>query len=92
MSTLGNRKKFGPQRSGMTHAKWRAVQALHPGGRRVFNAYMGKPGVNCTPHNKTTMCLNRNAMKRKRRALMIDLAGSVRAFRRERHVGGSLHA
>lgn len=29
MSTLRNRIKAEPQRSGMTHAKWREVQSIH---------------------------------------------------------------
>lgn len=28
MSTITNRKKFGPQRSGMTHEAWRKAQGV----------------------------------------------------------------
>lgn len=28
MSTLRNKTKMGPQRSGMTHARWREVQGI----------------------------------------------------------------
>jgi hypothetical protein len=38
MSTLRNRTKADPQRSGMTHAKWRAVQALQPTKRMLHES------------------------------------------------------
>lgn len=65
MSTLNNRKKHGPQRSGMTHAQWRRVQSLAPRWRWFFD--IGKPGVNCTRTNPHTYNVGRNAAKRRRR-------------------------
>ncbi len=52
MSTLRNRTKAEPQRSGMTHAKWLAVQALQPTERmlhesvrvHIYPGHRGKDG------------------------------------------------
>lgn len=47
MSTLRNRTKAEPQRSGMTHAKWREVQSIgkKSKARYVYGPVVGKPGT-----------------------------------------------
>lgn len=60
MSTLRNASKFGPQRSGMTHAKWLANQTIHKeSGTRVIHqsAVLG------------TYNVGRNAVKRVKKAV-----------------------
>jgi hypothetical protein len=75
MSTLRNRTKAAPQRSGMTHAKWQAVQALQPAARMLHESarYVGY----ATGHESKTPIkavtggtynVGRNAAKRAARA------------------------
>lgn len=47
MSTLRNRTKAEPQRSGMTHAKWREVQSIakKSKARYVYGSVIGKSGT-----------------------------------------------
>lgn len=68
MSTLRNRTKHDPQRSGMTHAKWREVRSI---GRKSVARYIWGP----TAVNKNfpgglpdTYNVGRNATKRATRA------------------------
>lgn len=78
MSTLNNRKKFGPQRSGMTHAQWRQAQRVRSGARWFFNRSLAKPGINCSRSNPSTYCVGRNAAKRKARAAAESLRSAWR--------------
>ncbi len=80
MSTLRNRTKAEPQRSGMTHAKWQAVRALQPTERMLHESarYIRVPAVTLKDgallpeHDKKivtggTYNIGRNAAKRARR-------------------------
>lgn len=69
MSTLRNRTKAEPQRSGMTHAKWREVQSIakKSKARYVYGSIISKPG---------TYNVGRNAAKRARAAILADLKGA----------------
>lgn len=90
MNTLGNQHKFLTQRSGMTHARWRAVQHL-PSEPRMFHAstklvWMPNPlsmqdGITRPPlpfirKDQGTYDVGRNKAKRERRERHAMYAGA----------------